>query len=454
MTIGMLSSTLFGDMFGTAAMRAAFSELAFLVRCAEVEAALARAQARLGIVPSEAAAAISASVAALAVNPEALDLERLKRETETVGYPILPLVRQLGERAGPAGRWLHWGATTQDIMDTAAVLQIRDGIRLIEADLAALRGHLAGLARRYRDTPMAGRTHLQHALPITFGYKAAVWLAAFDRHAARLAELKPRVLAVQFGGAAGTLASLGEGAASLASRSELARELGLAEPPITWHVARDAIAETVQFLALVGGSLAKIAFDVMLMSATEFGEAAEPFVAGRGSSSTMPQKRNPISCELILAAAKALRQHAGLALDAMVSDFERATGPWHVEWIALPESFLYAAGALHQAEFMLGGLIVDPARMAKNLGMTHGLIVAEAVMMGLAPHTGRTEAHDLVYDACRVAIEGDRPLCDVLLETPAVAGPLGEANLRALTDPANYLGAAQAMVDRVLDGRG
>ena len=454
MTIGMLSSTLFGDMFGTAAMRAAFSELAFLARCAEVEAALARAQARLGIVPSEAAAAISASVAALAVNPEALDLERLKRETETVGYPILPLVRQLGERAGPAGRWLHWGATTQDIMDTAAVLQIRDGIRLIEADLAALRGHLAGLARRYRDTPMAGRTHLQHALPITFGYKAAVWLAAFDRHAARLAELKPRVLAVQFGGAAGTLASLGEGAASLASRSELARELGLAEPPITWHVARDAIAETVQFLALVGGSLAKIAFDVMLMSATEFGEAAEPFVAGRGSSSTMPQKRNPISCELILAAAKALRQHAGLALDAMVSDFERATGPWHVEWIALPESFLYAAGALHQAEFMLGGLIVDPARMAKNLGMTHGLIVAEAVMMGLAPHTGRTEAHDLVYDACRVAIEGDRPLCDVLLETPAVAGPLGEANLRALTDPANYLGAAQAMVDRVLDGRG
>ncbi len=453
MTIGMLSSTLFGDMFGTAAMRAVFAELAFLVRCAEVEAALARAQARIGIVPGEAAAAISAAVVAIAANPEALDLDRLKRETETVGYPILPLVRQLAERAGPAGRWLHWGATTQDIMDTAAVLQIRDGIQLIEADLAALRGHLAGLARRYRDTPMAGRTHLQHALPITFGYKAAVWLAAFDRHAGRLDELKPRVLAVQFGGAAGTLASLGEGAASLASRTELARELGLAEPAITWHVARDAFAETVQFLALLGGSLAKVALDVMLMSATEFGEAAEPFVAGRGSSSTMPQKRNPISCELILAAAKALRQHAGLALDAMVSDFERATGPWHVEWIALPESFLYATGALHQAEFMMGGLIVDPVRMAKNLDMTHGLIVAEAVMMGLAPHTGRTEAHDLVYDACRVAIESDRPLCDVLLETPAVAGPLGEASLRALTDPANYLGAAQAMVDRVLDGR-
>ena len=453
MTIGILQSTLFGDMFGTAAMRAVFGELAFLARCAEVEAALARAQARLGIVPEEAAAAISAAVDAVGASPDTLDLARLSRETETVGYPILPLVRQLAERAGAAGRWLHWGATTQDIMDTAVVLQVRDGLALVETDLAAVRGHLAGLARRYRDTPMAGRTHLQHALPITFGYKAAVWLAAFDRHAARLAELKPRVLTVQFGGAAGTLASLGPGEASLGSLTELARELGLAEPAITWHVMRDAVAETVQFLALVGGSLGKIAYDVMLMAATEFGEAAEPFVAGRGSSSTMPQKRNPISCELILAAAKALRQHAGLILDAMVSDFERATGPWHVEWIAVPESFGYAAGALHQASFMLGGLIVDPRRMAKNLDMTHGLIVAEAVMMGLAPHTGRNEAHDLVYDACRLAIERDCPLYDVLLETPDVAGPLGAAQLRALTDPANYLGAAQAMVDRVLDGR-
>ena len=453
MTIGILQSTLFGDMFGTAAMRAVFGELAFLARCAEVEAALARAQARLGIVPEEAAAAISAAVDAVRASPDTLDLARLSRETETVGYPILPLVRQLAERAGLAGRWLHWGATTQDIMDTAVVLQVRDGLALVEADLSALRGHLAGLARRYRDTPMAGRTHLQHALPITFGYKAAVWLAAFDRHAARLAELKPRVLTVQFGGAAGTLASLGPGEASLGSLTELARELGLAEPAITWHVMRDAVAETVQFLALVGGSLGKIAYDVMLMAATEFGEAAEPFIAGRGSSSTMPQKRNPISCELILAAAKALRQRAGLILDAMVSDFERATGPWHVEWIAVPESFGYAAGALHQAAFMLGGLIVDPRRMAKNLDMTHGLIVAEAVMMGLAPYTGRNEAHDLVYDACRLAIERDCPLLDVLIDTPEVAGPLGAEKLRALTDPANYLGAAQAMVDRVLDGR-
>jgi 3-carboxy-cis,cis-muconate cycloisomerase len=453
MTIGVLQSALFADMFGTAAMRNVFGDLAFLRNCVVVEAALARAQARLGIVPKEAATAISQAAEAIVSGREDLDLARLKRETETVGYPILPLVRQLAELAGEGGRYLHWGATTQDIMDTAVVLQIRDGLALVEADLTKLRGHLAALARKYRDTPMAGRTHLQHALPVTFGYKAAIWLSSFDRHAERLAELKKRVLLAEFGGAAGTLASLGNGEEALRTVGELARELELGEPAITWHVARDGIAETVQFLALLGGSLGKIAYDVMLMSSTEFAEAAEPFIAGRGSSSTMPQKRNPISCELILAASKALRQHAGLVLDAMVSDFERATGPWHVEWIAVPEAFGYAAGALHQAEFMMGGLIVDAGRMAKNLGMTHGLIVAEAVMMGLAPHTGRNEAHDLVYDACRAAIESDRPLYDVLMETPEVAVPLGADKLKALTDPANYLGAAQAMVDRVLNGR-
>jgi 3-carboxy-cis,cis-muconate cycloisomerase len=440
-------------MFGTAAMRGIFGDEALLARCIDVEAALARAQGRLGIIPVEAGEAITRAASAFANGRCALDLARLKKETETVGYPILPLVRQLAEWAGECGRYIHWGATTQDIMDTVVVLQIRAGLALIEEDLTAIRDHLAELARRYRDTPMAGRTHLQHALPVTFGYKAAVWLSALDRHADRLRELRPRVLLAQFGGAAGTLASLGNGGEGLETRAELARELALGDPPITWHVTRDGIAETVQVLALLLGSLGKIAFDVMLMSATEFGEAAEPFVAGRGSSSTMPQKRNPISCELILAAAKVLRQHAGLVLDAMVTDFERATGPWHVEWVAVPETFGYAAGALSQARFMLGGLIVDSGRMARNLGMTHGLIVAEAVMMGLAPHTGRNEAHDLVYDACRVAIETDRPLIDVLLETPAVAGSLGPQRLQELTDPANYLGAAPAMVDRMLAGR-
>jgi 3-carboxy-cis,cis-muconate cycloisomerase len=452
MPLGVLDSALYADMFGTSEMRATFGDDAFLLRCAEVEAALARAQAGLGIIPGEAGAAITQTALALEKGTLNLDLARLRSETETVGYPILPLVRQLAELSGSAGRWVHWGATTQDIMDSAQVLQIRAGLELVDKDLTGAREHLAALARRWRDTPMAGRTHLQHALPVTFGYKAAVWLYSLDRHAVRLAELRPRVLTAQFGGAAGTLASLGAAEAALDCRAALARELKLADPPITWHVVRDGMAETVAVLALLAGSLAKIAFDVMLMSATEFGEVAEPFAPGRGSSSTMPQKRNPISCELILAAAKAVRQHAGLMLDAVVSDFERATGPWHAEWAALPEAFGFTAGALRQARFVLGGLIVDPARMAKNLGMTHGLIVAEAVMMGLAPSIGRNEAHDLVYDACRRAIESERPLYDVLLEVPQAAS-LGADKLDQLCDPANYLGAAPAMVDRVLAGR-
>jgi 3-carboxy-cis,cis-muconate cycloisomerase len=454
MTIGMLQSTVFGDLFGTPAMREAFGEPALLRNCVVVEGALARAQAQLGIIPAEAAAAISKIADAIVAGTDCLDVERLRRETATVGFPILPLVRQLAEKAGEAGRWLHWGATTQDIIDSATVLQIRDGLNLIGADLDTLRSHLATLAKKHRDTPMPGRTFLQQALPITFGYKAAVWLSSFDRHAERLAELKKRVLQAQFGGAVGTLASLGDGREGLAAVAELARELGLAEPVITWHVARDTIAETVQFLALLGGSMAKVADDVMLMSATEFGEAAEPAAPGRGSSSTMPQKRNPISCGLIIAAARALRQQAGLALDAMLSSFERTASAWHLEWIAVPEAFGYAAGAMNQSVFLAGGLTVDARGMARNLGLTHGLIVAEAVMMGLAPYIGRNEAHDLVSEACREAIEHDRPLYDVLVETKEVAEPLGAEKLKALTDPANYLGSAQAMVDRVLAGRG
>src|SRR5947208_1325340 len=294
MAIGALDSAIFADMFGTMPMREVVGDDALSARCIEVEAALARAQGKLGIIPAEAADAITHAANALVSGREALDLARLKNQTERVGYPILPLVRQMAELAGEAGRYLHWGATTQDIMDTAAVLQIRGGLALIEEDLTAVRGHLAELARRYRDTPMAGRTHLQHALPVTFGYKAAVWLYALDRHADRLRELRPRVLLVQFGGAAGTLASLGNGERSLETHAELACELRLGDPAITWHVVRDGIAETVQILALMAGSLGKIAFDVMLMSATEFGEAAEPFIEGRGSSSTMPQTRNPI----------------------------------------------------------------------------------------------------------------------------------------------------------------
>jgi 3-carboxy-cis,cis-muconate cycloisomerase len=438
-----IDSFLFRDAFSTPAMRHVFSDRNLVAKYIAVEVALAKAQASCGVIPTHAAQEIAREC-----QLDCIDAEKMRIETDLVGYPILPLVHQLAQMCGEAGRYLHWGATTQDIMDTANVLQIRDALDIVAADINQLRIILAQLATKHRDTPMAGRTHLQQALPVTFGYKVAIWLAMFDRHAQRLAQLRERVLCVEFAGAAGTLASLGE--AGFAVQEALAKELGLGVPCTTWHVARDGFAEAVNLLALVTGSLGKIALDIMIMASTEFAEVYEPFVKGRGASSTMPQKRNPISSELMLAAAKAVRQHAGLMVDAMVQDFERATGPWHAEWIAVPESFLYSASALDQAKFALSGLIVDTDQMRKNLGISRGLIVAEAVMMGLAPALGRQAAHDLVYDACRTVNEKGGTLLEALVALPEVTALVSRQDLERMTDPANYLGLAPQMVDRAV----
>jgi 3-carboxy-cis,cis-muconate cycloisomerase len=438
----VFDSAIFRDLFGTAPMRAIFSDEALVRRYVQVEVALARSQARTGVIGDADAAEIAARA-----NAEAIDIAKLKHETDVVGYPIVGVVHQMAHQCGDAGRYVHWGATTQDIMDTATILQLRDALKIVGDDLTALEDTLIELSRRHRDTVMAGRTHLQHALPVTFGYKAAVWLSMVRRHRQRLDQLQPRLLVVQFSGAAGTLASLGE--KGLAVQAALAEELQLAQPDITWHAARDCIAEAVSFLGLVTSTLAKIATDVMLLMQTEVGEAFEPFVQGRGSSSTMPQKRNPISCEMIVALAKTVRQHVGLMLDAMAAEHERATGPWHLEWIAVPESFIAAAGALQQARFMLTGLEVAPDRMRRNLDLTGGLIVAEAVMMALAPFTGRGKAHDLVYAACRRALEHQTPLLEELRKQPEVTAHLDADSLARLVEPANYLGTAPHMVDRV-----
>lgn len=440
----VFDSVLFRDMFGTAEMRAVFTDEALVGRYVEAEVALARAQARMGVVPKAAADAIEGAAGSLQI-----DFDKLRHETEIVGYPILPLVHQLSQAAGDAGRYVHWGATTQDIMDTANVLQIRAALEIVLRDLREVRDILAAMARKYRDTPMAGRTHLQQALPVTFGYKAAVWLSSVDRHIERIDQALPRILLGEFSGAAGTLASVGDD--GLEMQKLFCEELGLHQPSITWHVARDGIAEAVTLLGLITGTLGKIATDIMMMSATEFGEVSEPFVPGRGASSTMPQKRNPISSELMLAAAKAVRQHVATMLDGMIHDFERATGPWHLEWVSLPESFLLTASSLANAKFMLAGLVVHERRMLDNLGLTHGLIVAEAVMMAAAPHLGRQHAHDVVYDACRKAIEGGGQLADILAEVPEIVEALGSREaIRQHCDPANYLGLCGPMVDRVV----
>ena len=443
----VFDSAFYRDAFGSEAMRAVFDDAALAARYVQVEVALAKVQGALGIIPGEAAMTIAAKADA-----SALDFAKLKIETDLVGYPIVGIVHQLQKQCGDAGRYLHWGATTQDIMDTATALQVQAALRLIGHDLDAIGSSLALLADKHRGTVMAGRTHLQHALPVTFGLKVVVWLSMIDRHRQRLKEITPRATMGQFGGAAGTLASLGSN--GMAVHDALMVELKLTASPVPWHVARDGLAEAVSFLALVTGSLAKMALDITLMMQTEIGEVFEPFMPGRGSSSTMPQKRNPISSELIVALARSVRQDVGLMLDSLAgADHERATGPWHAEWMALPRAFIATGGALAHAKFLAGGLIVDAVRMRKNLDMTGGLIVAEAVMMALAEKIGRGPAHDLVYGACRKALEKGTLLLDELRAMPEVTKVADDATLARLCDPAQYLGSADAMIARVLKGR-
>ena len=444
MPASLIDSTVFRDIFSTEAMRSVFSDENRVQKYLDFEAALARAQARLGIIPKEAAEEICRHCRLAEI-----DFAKLKAQTERIGYPVLPVVQQLVALCRDGlGEWCHWGATTQDITDTATVMQIREALILIERHLDGIVGALAALARKYRDTPMAGRSNLQQAVPITFGYKVATLLAAFERHRKRLNELRPRVLIGEFGGAAGTLSSLG--GRGLATQAELMKELKLAVPAIAWHTVRDTIAEVGCFLGLITGTCGKVAFDVKLLMQTEVEEIYEPFHEGRGSSSTMPQKRNPISSVYITALTAVVRQQVAALLEAMVEDHERATGPWEIEWIVLPEIFCLAAGALAQTEFVLKGVQVDEKKMRANLDLTKGLIVSEAVMMGLGPYLGRQYAHDLVYDICRQVVATGRPLVELLAENAEIGKHLDRHALEKLCDPANYLGEAGAMVDRVL----
>jgi 3-carboxy-cis,cis-muconate cycloisomerase len=439
-----LDSLIFRDIFSTEAMRRVFSDEQRTACYLEIEAALARVQGRLGIIPEKAAREIESKC-----RIENIDLQKLKTQTERIGYPILGVVQQLVELcADGLGEWCHWGATTQDITDTATVMQIRAALGLIGADMEAIAAALADLARRYRDTPMAGRSNLQQAVPITFGFKAAALLAAFQRHRGRLRELCPRVLVGEFAGAAGTLASLG--ADGLKVQAALMAELGLGEPEIAWHTVRDRIGEVGAFLSLLTGTCGKIAMDVKLLMQTEVAEVFEPFAAGRGSSSTMPQKRNPVSSLYIHATAALVRQHAAALFEAAVADHERSTGPWEIEWIALPEIFLLSAGALAQTRALVEGLEVDAGRMRQNLDLTHGAIVSEAVMMGLGPHLGRQRAHDLVYDICREVAATGVPMLDLLARNAEISRHLTRAELERLADPTRYVGLAGQMVDRVL----
>src|SRR5215471_2220658 len=450
MTATALDSLIFRGIFSTPEMREVFSDENRTACYLAIEAALARVQGRLGIIPREAAREIDGKC-----KIENIDFAKLKATTERIGYPILGVVQQIVAFCDKGlGEWCHWGATTQDITDTATVMQIRQALDLVEADMERIAAALAGHARRYRDTSMAGRSNLQQAVPLTFGFKCACLLAAMQRHRARLKELRPRVLVGEFAGAVGTLASLGRD--GLKVQEGLMGELGLTQPEIAWHTVRDRIGEVGCFLGLLTGTLGKISMDVKLLMQTEVAEVYEPFHEGRGSSSTMPQKRNPISSLYIHSTVALVRQHVAALLEAAVADHERSTGPWEIEWISLPEIFLLTSGALAQTKLILPGLEVDAERMRANLDLTRGMIVSEAVMMGLAPHLGRQRAHDLVYDICRNVAASGKPLVDLLAQNADIARHLTRAQLEKMCDPAAYLGLAGEMVDKVLarEGRG
>jgi 3-carboxy-cis,cis-muconate cycloisomerase len=416
----------------------------------DVEAALAAAEAEVGVIPAAAAPAIAAHCRA-----EFIDLDGFAEAAAGAGNLLIPLVKRLTARVAAhdadAARYVHWGATSQDIIDTAMVLQLRAALAPIERDLQRLSEGLAALAAAHRATPAIGRTWLQHALPITFGLKAAGWLDAVERHRTRLIELRPRLLVLQFGGAAGTLASLGTSGLDVAAA--LARTLDLGEPALPWHGARDRLVELGAVLGLIAGTLGKLARDLSLLMQTEVGEAFEPAGAGRGGSSTMPHKRNPVVAASVLATATRAPGLVATLMAAMVQEHERGLGGWHAEWVALPELAIATAGALAQMADTVAGLELDPVRMRANIDATDGLVMAEAVMMALAPTMGRLEAHHVAEAASRRAVAERRHLRAVLGDDPAVKAALDDAALDRLFDPMNYLGVADALIARVLAAR-
>lgn len=434
-------------LFRTDAVRAVFSDRARLQGMLDFEAALARAAARAGLIPDGAVADIESQCRA-----DLFDIGALARGAEQAGNTAIPMVKALTAlvegRNREAARYVHWGATSQDAMDTGLVLQLRGALDIVEADLIRLSDVLARLARKHKRTPVTGRTWLQQAAPMTFGLKVAGWLSAIGRHRERFRELRPRALALQFGGATGTLAATGGRGLDVAAA--LASDLKLHLPDMPWHAHRDRVAEVATALGLLVGSLGKMARDVSLLMQTEIGEAFEPAAQGRGGSSSMPHKRNPVSAAVVLAAATRVPALVSVMLSAMVQEHERGLGNWHAEWETLPEICTLSAGALAHMADVIEGLETDTARMRGNLDVTRGLILAEAVSLALASRNGKAAAHQIVEDACRVAIEQHLHLRDVLGKDARVAEHLSATDLDRLFDPENYLGLAEQLVDRVL----
>ena len=440
--------TLFDELFSFAELEEILSDEARIKRMLEFEAALAKAEARAGAIPEGASRKIAEHC-----RIELFDLSLIAKQAAQSGNVAIPLVKMLTEAVAKedkdAARFVHWGATSQDAIDTGMVLQLRDALSLLEEDLARLTATLAALAEQHRATPIVARTWMQQALPTTFGFIVAGWLDAILRNRQRLMECRARVLSLQFGGAVGTLAALSGRGPEVAKA--LAEELRLTPPVAPWHSHRDRMTEAAAFLGLVAGTLGKIARDISLHSQTEVGELFEPAGEGRGGSSSMPHKRNPVTCAVVLETAIRVPGLVSTMLSAMPQEYERGLGGWQAEWETLPEIFCLTGGALHHLAEMLPSLQVDKERMRQTLEMTHGLIFAEAVSMALADRMGRMPAHLLLESASRKSRAENRHLKDVLREEPGLHGHLTPADLESLFDVRNYLGNAEQFVQEIIN---
>ncbi|WP_346395190.1 3-carboxy-cis,cis-muconate cycloisomerase [Pseudomonas syringae] len=441
------SNQLFDAYFMQPEMREIFSDEGRVQGMLDFEAALARAQARVGLIPPEVVADIE-----LSCDARLFDFDALAIAIGSAGNSAIPLVKALGKqiaaRSAEAERYVHMGATSQDVMDSGLVLQLRRAIVLLERDLTRLADAMAEQAQRHAGTPLAGRTWLQQATPVTLGMKIAGWLGAVTRHRQRLNEIKPRLLCLQFGGASGSLAALGDQAFSVAEA--LADELQLALPEQPWHTQRDRLVEFAGLLGLIAGSLGKLGRDVSLLMQTEVGEVFEPSAPGKGGSSTMPHKRNPVGAAVMISTATRAPGLVATMLSAMPQEHERSLGLWHAEWETLPELCCLVSGSLQQALQVIPGLQVDAERMAINLQSTKGLVLAEAVSIALAQRIGRDAAHHLVEQCCRRAVEQGAHLRQVLGETPQVSEQFSSDELDRLLDPAHYLGQARHWVERAV----
>jgi 3-carboxy-cis,cis-muconate cycloisomerase len=445
-----LPTYLLGHLFTTEEMRAIFSDQRRIQAMLDFESALARALARAGVMPQATAAAIESKCDA-----KLFSMDTLAQEAALAGNLAIPMVKQLTSLVTKAdekaGGFVHWGATSQDAIDTGTVLQLRDALTLMDQALVTLCDAIARICEAHKSTLIAGRTWLQQGPPVTLGLKAAGWLAAAERHRERMGEIRKRALVLQFGGAVGTLAALGVRGPSVAAA--LAEELKLALPNLPWHAHRDRFAEVATTMGLLVGSLGKIARDISLMAQTEVSEVAEPAAPGRGGSSTMPQKRNPVGSAVVLAAAIRVPALVSVMLTSMVQEHERGLGGWHAEWETLPEICTLTAGALAHLTQVLSGLEINPAKMNANLEVTHGLILAEAVAVALGEKIGRMPAHKIVEKASRRAVETSQSFQAVLMEDAEIRKHFSAEDIKRLLEPKNYTGSAEAMIEKVLSDR-